>query len=102
MVAFLRPHFPAVERAYGAGRPDDRGDIAGLPGVVIECKAHREIELASFMDEAIREAANFPTPAMPVLVVKRRNKGVDRAYAVMELHDWVSLYTPRDKVVTRP
>ncbi len=49
VVAYLRQHgFPHAERAYGAGRPQDVGDIDGLPGVVIEAKNHRSIDLAGW------------------------------------------------------
>jgi hypothetical protein len=41
VAGYLRcPGFPRAERGYGAGRPDDRGDIDGVPGFVIEVKAH--------------------------------------------------------------
>lgn len=36
----------------------DRGDIAGLPGVVIEAKCAVRVELAAWLDEAIRERDN--------------------------------------------
>ena len=52
VVKFMREQgFPA-ERAYGAGRPDDRGDIVGVPGFVVECKNHARLELAVWCDEA--------------------------------------------------
>ncbi|GAA2516773.1 hypothetical protein [Winogradskya humida] len=49
--------FPHVERRalYGT---QDRGDIAGIPGVVIEAKNCRAMTLASWVDEAALETAN--------------------------------------------
>lgn len=36
----------------------DRGDVAGLPGVVIECKNEKALSLAGWVDEAEVERAN--------------------------------------------
>ena len=41
-----------------AGSSRDRGDIAGLPGVVIEAKNGARVELAAWVDEAELERAN--------------------------------------------
>ena len=59
IVAFLREHgFPFAERSYGAGRPDDQGDIDGIPGWCIEAKNCKAIDLAGWCAEASTEAAN--------------------------------------------
>jgi hypothetical protein len=93
VVAVLRSHgWPHAERSYGAGRPRDVGDIDGLPGFCIEVKNCKRIELASFMDEAATEASNVILPnTWPVVVVKRRGKGAERAFAVMDLAVWSAL-----------
>ena len=39
----------------------DRGDIAGIPGVVIEAKSTNRLELAAAVDEAGAEALNDNT-----------------------------------------
>lgn len=45
IVAFLRTHgHPYAERAYGAGRPGDVGDIDGIPGFVILVRGVREAD----------------------------------------------------------
>lgn len=49
--------FPHVERRALAGTAD-RGDIAGIPGVVIEAKNCKSITLAAWVDEAAIEQAN--------------------------------------------
>jgi hypothetical protein len=92
VVACLRGHgHPYAERAYGAGRPRDIGDIDGLPGFALECKAHRSIDLASFMDEAATEAENAGGGIVPVVIAKRRGKPTADAYVVMRLGDWAQL-----------
>lgn len=49
--------FPHVERRALNGT-QDRGDVAGIPGVVIEAKNCRQTQLAAWVDEAAIEQAN--------------------------------------------
>ncbi len=91
VVSFLRTHgFSDAERAFGAGRPCDIGDVVGIPGVTIECKAARSIDLAGFVDEAARERLNARQP-FAVAIVKRRNKPTGAAYVVMDLESFTRL-----------
>ena len=55
VVNYLRPVFPTVERRTLAGA-SDRGDIAGIPGVVIEVKDCARADLAGWVKEALAEA----------------------------------------------
>lgn len=60
-----------------AGARLDRGDVAGIPGVVIEVKCPgpgQPTELGPWIDEAIVERDN-DAAAVALLVVKRRNRG---------------------------
>jgi Holliday junction resolvase len=99
VVAYLRDHgFPDCERAYGAGRPEDIGDIAGVPGVTLECKATKSIDLAGFVDEAERERVNARQP-YGVAVVKRRGKSAADSYVVSTLATFVRLVA--DEAVTK-
>ena len=82
VVAYLNDHgFPYAERRALSGS-SDRGDVAGIPGVVIECKAERQITLAGYMDEVAVEITNAGA-SVGVAIVKRRNRGVSDGYAVM-------------------
>lgn len=81
--------FPYAERRALEGI-NDRGDIAGVPGVVLECKATREIDLATAVNEAEREAANAGVDIFAA-VIKRRQKPTSEAYAVMPLRKFVEL-----------
>jgi len=88
---YLRDHgHRYVERAYGAGRSDDRGDLDGLPRWVVEVKACRALDLAGWCDEAKREQGNAGSDYAAV-VAKRRGKAVEHAYVVMTLSDWARL-----------
>ena len=90
VVGYLRERGFEAERAYGAGRPEDIGDVVGVPGVCIECKAVREIDLAGFADEAERERLNARQP-YGVAIVKRRNKPIGAAYVVLDLEAFTRL-----------
>lgn len=63
------PH--AERRALGGSR--DRGDVAGIPGVVIECKSAARHTLAAWMDEARTERANDGAE-VGVVFIKRAGK----------------------------
>lgn len=81
--------FPWAERRALEG-VNDRGDVAGIPGVVLEVKACKQIDLAGFMGEAEREAANAGVSIFAV-IAKRRMKPTSEAYAVMPLRLLVEL-----------
>jgi hypothetical protein len=72
VVRFLQDEYhPHVERRALAGKAD-RGDVAGIPGLVIEVKAAARMELAAWLDEARREASGTE---FAVVWHKRRGKG---------------------------
>lgn len=52
----------------------DRGDIAGIPGLVIEVKDHARMDLAAWIDEAEVEKANDQAE-VGVVWHKRRGRG---------------------------
>ena len=64
--------WPYAERRRLSGS-EDRGDIAGIPGVVIEAKNCRKTELASWVDEANIERDNDHAD-LGVAWFKRRGK----------------------------
>lgn len=49
--------WPHAERRALAGTKD-RGDVAGIPGVVIECKAEASYDIPGWLREAAAEKAN--------------------------------------------
>lgn len=63
---------PHAERRALGGRTD-RGDIAGIPGVAIECKSAARVEMAAWVDEAQKEAANDGAD-LGLVWIKRRGK----------------------------
>lgn len=91
VVAWLREHgFPYAERRVQGGAYD-KGDIAGIPGVVLELKNCARIDLAGWVDEARQEAANAGVDVWAV-VAKRKGKGdPGEAYVVTNLATFASL-----------
>ena len=56
VVGFLRANgYPHAERRALAGI-QDRGDVAGIPGVVIEVKNHATMALSAWVDEVTVES----------------------------------------------
>lgn len=58
VVAHLRALGVQAAERRALGGNQDRGDIAGLPGVVIECKAEKSLHPAEWLREAEAERLN--------------------------------------------
>jgi Holliday junction resolvase len=87
---YLRDHgFPYADRLPLRGSKDV-GDIGGVPGFVIECKSHKQIDLATWVDEAVVEKLNARS-RFAAVIFPRRSCKTERAYVVMELRDFVDL-----------
>jgi Holliday junction resolvase len=96
VVAYFQNHgFPFVERAYGAGRPDDRGDIDGLEHWTLECKNHARLALAEWCDEAEAERLNGRRRHWAV-IFKRRRKPIANTYVLMDLETFAHLVSGPD------
>ena len=91
VVTYLRGRgFIHAERSR-AGWTDDRGDIDGLPGVCIEIKNEKRINLAGYMDELLRETLAAKADTGVVIVKKRGTADVAQWYAVAPVSVWVDL-----------
>lgn len=76
----------------------DRGDIAGIMGVVIEAKDCQRVELAGWLAEAHKEAMAeslaLRVPTLGVVWFKRRGKSqAADGYVVMDGIDFATLLT---------
>lgn len=76
VVNYLKNWWPAAERRALSGNKD-KGDVAGIPGVVVEVKAAARLELAKWQRETLAEQENAGAERC-VLVVKRPYKSVDQ------------------------
>ena len=70
--ALVAHGWPYAERRRLAGA-HDKGDISGIPGLVIEAKNTNRLELAAAVDEANVEALNAHA-AIGVAWLKRKGK----------------------------
>lgn len=93
VVAYLRTAgFPYAERlALQGGK--DRGDITGIPGIVIEVKAVQEYAFNSWLREARTERDNAGAD-FGIVVAKPRMVGTTRTgqwYGLMYAYDYLAL-----------
>lgn len=91
LVAYLREHgVPHAERRAPAGTKD-RGDLAGLPGVVIEAKSAARVELAAWLDEALVEQANDRAEVAAVWFKRRGKSSPGAGFVLMDGNTFVWL-----------
>jgi len=90
VVNYLKQWWPAAERRALSGNKD-KGDVAGIPGVVVEVKAAATPQQAAWTRETWTEMENAGATCC-VLVVKRPRKNVARwdAYVPYVLLPWDS------------
>jgi len=90
VVAYLQEHGqPYAERRALCGT-SDKGDVSGILGVMIECKAEKTVTLGAYADEVKVQTANAHA-SIGVAVVKRRNRGPADAYVVMSLAQFAEM-----------
>lgn len=89
LAAYFREHgFPYCERRATSGA-NDKGDLI-VPGVVIEAKNQKSINLAGWVDEMVTEKRNAGV-AQGAVIFPRRSHAAGRAYVVLELDDYLEL-----------
>lgn len=90
VVEYLRTHgWRYAERRALSGALD-KGDVTGTPGLVFECKAEKQFDLAGAVGEAMAEKSNADAD-FAAAILKRPRRKVDEAYAVMPLWLYVRL-----------
>ena len=90
VVNWLKKWYPYVERRI-AGAHLDKGDIAGVNGVVIEVKNHTKLDLSAWVKELEVEIHNDKAWT-GVIIHKRIGKGdVGEWYATMPAKIWIEL-----------
>jgi len=91
IVDFLRRHgHPNAERR-ALGGAKDRGDIAGIPGMVIEAKAAKTILLGPWLDETEQERDNDRASYGALWIKRRGYTCPGRSFVVMTGDDFVKL-----------
>jgi hypothetical protein len=69
----------------------DRGDVAGLPGVVIEVKNHKAMKLSEWLSELEVEMHNDKADTGVVIHKKSGTTNVGNWYATMPVAVWFGL-----------
>lgn len=90
IVDFLLNYWPHVERRTLNGSKD-RGDIAGIPGVVIEAKNSNRTQLAGWVDEATVEGRNAEARVAAVWMHRKGKASAAQGYVVMSGLQFVKL-----------
>jgi hypothetical protein len=85
-----------------AGWTDDRGDIEGMPGVCIEVKNEKRIDLPGYLRELEVEMKNAMAWTGTVIVKRRGSTNVDDWYAVMPAKVWGELMLMLDRPTQNP
>ena len=85
-----------------AGWTDDRGDIDGMPGVCIEVKAEKKIDIPGYLRELEVEMENAKAWTGTVIIKRRGSTNVDDWYAVMPAKIWGELMLMLDQPTQNP
>jgi hypothetical protein len=72
---------------------NDRGDIAGIPSVVMEVKNHAKMELSAWVKELEIEIKNDKAETGTVIHKKKGTTDVGQWYATMPVEIWYKLLT---------
>lgn len=70
---------------------NDRGDIAGIPCVVIEVKNHKQMKLSEWLQELAVEMENDKAETGVVIHKKTGTTDVGKWYATMPVSVWFDL-----------
>lgn len=90
VAALIAAGWPHAERRSLNGA-HDKGDIAGIPGLVIEAKDHKRLTLAEFVDQATTEATNANAPIGVAWLHRKGKSSPLDGYVVMTGATFVQL-----------
>lgn len=96
VVEYLQANgFPYAERRALAGALD-KGDVTGVPGVVLEVKNHAALDLAGWLNELMREVDNAQARYGAVVAKRRGHGDAGQWYAIMPFETLVRLLNDLD------
>ena len=75
--------WPHAERRALRG-VNDGGDVAGIPGVVIECKAAARLDLSGWLHELAVEVRNARADLGAVIHKRKGTRNPDEQYVLMD------------------
>lgn len=79
----------ARRTAQYCGKTGAAGDVEGVPGVHIECKAVEKLNLEVAYAQSVRDAEAAGKGEYPIVVHKKSRKP---AMVTMALEDWIVMY----------
>ena len=79
----------ARRTAQFCGKTGAAGDVEGVPGVHIECKAVEKLNLEQAYQQSVQDAEVAGKEEIPVVVHKKSRKP---AMVTMALGDWINMY----------
>ena len=97
VMKFLRSVGLLAERLTKAGAKDEGDLVCIVAGktYILELKNRKSLNLPEFWDEAEVEALNYAKARgigevpLHYVVVKRRNSGIDKAWVIQDLAQWI-------------
>lgn len=79
----------ARRTAQYCGKTGQAGDVEGVPGCHIECKAVEKLNLEAAYQQSVRDAGAAGRGEIPVVIHKKSRKP---AMITMALSDWIDMY----------
>lgn len=79
----------AKRTAQFCGKTGQAGDVEGVPGVHIECKAVEKLNLEAAYQQSVRDAQAADKGQYPIVIHKRSRRP---AMVTMALEDWIVMY----------
>lgn len=87
---FFKGHgINAKRTAQYCGKTGQAGDVEGVPGVHIECKAVEKLNLEAAYAQSVRDAEAAGKGEIPVVIHKKSRKP---AMVTLALSDWIVMY----------
>ena len=79
----------AKRTAQYCGKTGLAGDVEGVPGIHIECKAVEKLNLEAAYQQSVRDAEAADKGEYPIVIHKKSRKP---AMVTMALEDWIVMY----------
>lgn len=79
----------AKRTAQYCGKTGQAGDVEGVPGIHIECKAVEKLNLESAYAQSVRDAEAAGKGEYPIVIHKKARK---QPMVTMALDDWIVMY----------
>ena len=87
---FFKSYGIAARRtAQFCGKTGQAGDVEGVPGIHVECKAVEKLNLEQAYQQSVRDAEAAGKEEIPVVIHKKSRKP---AMITLALEDWICMY----------